>query len=188
MGLEAATLIHQLDANNPVSSDSKGQGDDHLRLIKTCLLGTFANVDGAVTASHTEMNRLAGLTVNLSLINPLTAFAINSFTPTLTQIANATSIVNGFHRYIRFNDLVLVIGAYQCSCAVGQSTVAVSLPIASNFTSAVQAAGGGGFLGATIGGVYIGTEFSAADRLLVTFTSQGVATHFVNYTAVYPIL
>ena len=63
MGLEAATFIHQLNASWPVgASDPKGQGDDHLRTIKSALQATFANIAGAVTASHTELNLLTGKT------------------------------------------------------------------------------------------------------------------------------
>lgn len=38
MGLESGSLISQLVSSNPVSSDPKNQGDDHIRLIKTVLI------------------------------------------------------------------------------------------------------------------------------------------------------
>lgn len=41
MSLEAATYISGLDSNNPTSGDSRRQGDDHLRLLKTVLKATF---------------------------------------------------------------------------------------------------------------------------------------------------
>src|ERR1044072_9465938 len=106
MGLEAASFIHQLDANNPVSSDSKGQGDDHLRLIKFCVQNTLPNVDGHVTASHTEFNFLSAVNRNLTLLSPLTAFAIGSSAPTLTNVGNAPSLTTVWQRYVRFNDFV----------------------------------------------------------------------------------
>lgn len=63
MGLEVATYISGLNASNPVGvSDPKSQGDDHLRLIKSTLLNTFPNIAGAMNASHTELNRLVGVT------------------------------------------------------------------------------------------------------------------------------
>ena len=37
MGLESATKISELNANWPLGSDPKSQGDDHLRLIKSVL-------------------------------------------------------------------------------------------------------------------------------------------------------
>ncbi len=43
MGLESATYVSQLTRTNPTSSDTKSQGDDHLRLVKTVLQNTFPN-------------------------------------------------------------------------------------------------------------------------------------------------
>lgn len=72
MGLESATYINDLTATNPVSSDKRKQGDDHLRLIKTVLKNTFPNADKpyyfnsyeAITANETvaagDMNRVFG--------------------------------------------------------------------------------------------------------------------------------
>jgi len=62
MGLEAATYISGLNSSNPVVGDNKTEGDDHLRLIKGTLLATFPNVTGAVTATHTELNHVDGVT------------------------------------------------------------------------------------------------------------------------------
>jgi hypothetical protein len=47
MPLEAATYINDLVVTNPPSSDSKSQGDDHLRLIKAALKATFPLAVGA---------------------------------------------------------------------------------------------------------------------------------------------
>jgi hypothetical protein len=62
MGLEAATHINQLSSSNPLGADPKSQGDDHIRLVKAVLVTDFANIGGAVTASHTELNYLVGVT------------------------------------------------------------------------------------------------------------------------------
>lgn len=43
MGLESATYISDLVTTNPLSSDLRKQGDDHLRLIKSVLQTTFPN-------------------------------------------------------------------------------------------------------------------------------------------------
>ena len=44
MALETATGIYDLNSANPTGTDQKAQGDDHIRLIKSTLLNTFANV------------------------------------------------------------------------------------------------------------------------------------------------
>lgn len=60
MSLESATYVNQLVISNPDGADPKGQGDDHLRLIKTTLKNTFPNINGAVTVTPAEINALAG--------------------------------------------------------------------------------------------------------------------------------
>lgn len=46
MALETGTTIDELVATNPTVSDPAGQGDDHLRLIKTVLKATFPQLGG----------------------------------------------------------------------------------------------------------------------------------------------
>src|SRR5262245_16533370 len=41
MALEGASYINDLVTGNPPGTDSKSQGDDHIRLIKTVLKNTF---------------------------------------------------------------------------------------------------------------------------------------------------
>jgi microcystin-dependent protein len=72
MGLEAATYVNDLTTTNPVSTDKRKQGDDHLRLIKTVLKTTFPNADKAyyfrdyeaITTNETvaaaDMNKVYG--------------------------------------------------------------------------------------------------------------------------------
>lgn len=94
MGLETATHINQLVATNPDGSDPKYNGDDHLRMIKSVLTTDFANIGGAVTATHTELNYVAGVTsaiqtqftsvdTQLALKAPLASPALTG-TPTTT--------------------------------------------------------------------------------------------------------
>lgn len=47
MPLESGSFINDLTPSNPPNSDPAGQGDDHLRLIKSCVQGTFPQM-GAV--------------------------------------------------------------------------------------------------------------------------------------------
>lgn len=47
MGLESVSFIPELNASNPIgASDPKSQGDDHLRLIKKAILGSFPSFVG----------------------------------------------------------------------------------------------------------------------------------------------
>ena len=54
MGLESATYVSQLDSANPLGSDQKLQGDDHLRLIKAVLQSSFPNSSKAFYIPATQ--------------------------------------------------------------------------------------------------------------------------------------
>lgn len=61
MALEAATHIADLVNTNPPGGDFASTLDEHLRLIKN-VLKTDIPFTGAVTATHLELNKLAGYT------------------------------------------------------------------------------------------------------------------------------
>jgi hypothetical protein len=65
MALETGTYTSDLVITNPTGADAKSTADDHLRFIKTVIKNTWANITGAVTATHTEINRLVGITGNV---------------------------------------------------------------------------------------------------------------------------
>ncbi len=58
MALETANFINQLVTTNPTGGDPKGQGDDHLRLLKRVLQTQFPNLDAAVTTTPAQLNQL----------------------------------------------------------------------------------------------------------------------------------
>lgn len=60
MPLETAGFVNQLDSDNPLPTDLKQQGDDHLRLIKAVLLATFPNMDAALLKTPAFLNALGG--------------------------------------------------------------------------------------------------------------------------------
>ncbi len=57
-------------SNNPPGSDTRREGDDQIRRMKASEKATWSNVTGAVTASHTELNTLTGI----STTDPITTF------------------------------------------------------------------------------------------------------------------
>lgn len=59
MGIEAVTYINDFNSTWPLGSDQRSTADDHHRLIKAGILASFANITGAMTASHIELNLLA---------------------------------------------------------------------------------------------------------------------------------
>lgn len=58
MGLETGTYISDLVTTNPLGSDNKSQGDDHIRLIKQVIKNTFPNITGPVNLTQTQINNL----------------------------------------------------------------------------------------------------------------------------------
>jgi hypothetical protein len=80
MALEAGDgFISGLVATNPVNAtDQVAQGDDHLRLIKTALKGTFPNLNAAVTSSPAELNILDGATLSTAELNILDGVTLSA--------------------------------------------------------------------------------------------------------------
>jgi hypothetical protein len=71
MSLEVGTRIQDLVATNPVgATDFVSQGDDHIRLLKVCIQGSFPSLGAnAVTASADELNILDGATLSTAELN-----------------------------------------------------------------------------------------------------------------------
>jgi hypothetical protein len=96
MALETATYIDGLVVTNPLGTDAKSQGDDHIRLLKSTLKATFPNVTGALTATHTELNYVDGVTSAIQTqIDTKGAIAGQAWTgnhtfPTQTAADNST--------------------------------------------------------------------------------------------------
>ena len=65
MALEDLTgtkYIDDLNSSNPAAGDNVSEGDDHIRGIKNVLKTTFPSIDGAITATDTELNYVDGVT------------------------------------------------------------------------------------------------------------------------------
>ena len=77
MALEDLTgtkYIDDLNSSNPAAGDNVSQGDDHIRGIKNVLKTTFPSIDGAITATDTELNYVDGVTSNVQTqFNAITA-------------------------------------------------------------------------------------------------------------------
>ena len=96
MGLETGTYIDSLNSANPLGSDPKSAGDDHIRLLKSTIKATFPNLTGAVTPTQTELNYVAGVTsaIQTQLDAKATAGA-NSNITSLTGLTTALSATQG---------------------------------------------------------------------------------------------
>lgn len=84
MTVEAATKVEDLNASYPASGDSKSEGDDHMRLIKSCLLYTFA---GAASTGVTGFNVYTQAAGNNSTLAASTSFVSTAIA---AQVLSAT--------------------------------------------------------------------------------------------------
>jgi hypothetical protein len=81
MGLETVNAsgnarLHELNTANPIGTDNKSQGDDHIRNIKRAIKDQFSGISGdsssgAVTATAAELNLLDGCTATTAELNIL---------------------------------------------------------------------------------------------------------------------
>lgn len=85
MGLETATYPTELVATNPVgSTDTKAQGDDHIRMIKAVLQATFPGFAGRLGRVQ---SKTANYTVVLNDNSTLLKFGGTSWTLAYTAVA-----------------------------------------------------------------------------------------------------
>ena len=97
MALETATYIDGLVTTNPVgATDPKGQGDDHIRLIKAAIKATFPNITGPVTKTQAQLNdaQLITLPTGTKMMFVQTA-APTGWTKDTTHDNKALRVVSG---------------------------------------------------------------------------------------------
>lgn len=102
MAVETALYPSQFNTNWPTAADMVSEGDDHLRLIKIVDKTTWPNVAGAVSASHIELNYVAGVTSAIQTqLNTKGAIAGQTWTgthvfPSTTTVGPLTPTIQGY--------------------------------------------------------------------------------------------
>lgn len=94
MPLETGTTINDLTPSNPPGSDPAGQGDDHIRLIKTCVQGTFPQM-GSVLGQVRRQDTALSIS-SIWNTNHFVCSASVTTTVVLT-LPPAASITSGFY-------------------------------------------------------------------------------------------
>lgn len=78
MSVELARTINDLDESFPRARDLIKEGDDHIRLLKSTLKGTFPGITGVMNVSHEYLNTLPGLVnFNNNFFNLNTSLYVN---------------------------------------------------------------------------------------------------------------
>jgi len=111
-----------------------------------------------------------------------------TYTPTLTNVSNVTSSTAGLCFYQRIGNIVNVTGYMSLTPTTNglNTTVRVSLPIASNFTSATNLHGL--FIQANQDNVSFVEADTTNDTMTLTFTAGSIGSRGLSFTFQYEIL
>ena len=130
MGLETGTYIDSLNSSNPGATDSVAQGDDHIRLIKSTVKATFPNLTGAVTSTHTELNKLDGVTATTAELNYIDVATLGTVEASKAITVDANKDVTGIRN-------LTITGTL--SGATGLVTMSDVYPVGSIYINATNA-------------------------------------------------
>lgn len=127
MGLETVTFINDLVSANPLGTDGLAEGDNHIRNIKTALLGTFPGMAGrgfrvqSKSANYTVVlndntsliNCTATLTLTLTAVttlgNGFIFHVLNNTRGLVTIDPNASELINGYLNYVVLPDRLVTV-------------------------------------------------------------------------------
>lgn len=118
MPVESASFIADLNAAYPAGTEVKSEGDDHLRLLKTAIQGTFPGFAGRVSRSVTKS---AGYTVVLN-----DASVLFNCTAALTlSLTAAATLGNGHNFTVHANGGAVTIDPNGAETINGATTLVV---------------------------------------------------------------
>jgi|TARA_R110002167_G_scaffold7160_2_gene33799 hypothetical protein len=182
MGLETGTYISDLNSSNPVAGDPVNEGDDHIRLVKSTVKATFPSITAAVSATHTELNKLDGVTANTTELNYVDVASIGTVSASKALVADANKDLTGGRNLTITGALVAGSGT------IGGNTIATMAniyPVGSIYINAAVATNPGTLLGFGTwtafgaGRVIVGLDASDADFNSVQETG-GAKTHTLS--------
>lgn len=133
MALESTTYIDGLVATNPTGTDPRSQGDDHIRLVKSAVKATFPSITGAVTSTHTELNKLDGYTGTTTELNYNDVPTLGTVEASRTVTADAVGTTKKLKTQEQ-TEIVNAIGTVSTSTAINFTL--------GNVVTAVLASGG----------------------------------------------
>ena len=200
MSLEIGSFIADLTPANPVSNDPVGQGDDHLRLIKTCVQATLPNmgsifgqvrsIDVATSLSSTWNTNLivvsssATATVVLTLppgASITTGFILNFFTlggAAISLVPSGAASING-NASLPIPERNYAFAQYQGANVWRGGTIPNGTDGTSVFGTSVTIAGSLSVSGAaTLNALSVsgGTVLNGPATLNTTLSVSGIAT------------
>jgi hypothetical protein len=94
MGVESASWVTQLDATNPVVGDPVGEGDDHLRMIKTVLKNSFPSSSTSAIVPNVSGNQNKLLSTD-GTDNVWTSNVVNAELKNYSETTNVIGSIGG---------------------------------------------------------------------------------------------
>jgi hypothetical protein len=125
-----------------------------------------------------------------SIVND-TGLASGTYTPTLTGVNNVSSSTARQATYMRVGNTVTVAGQIDITPTANniQTTIGISLPIASAFTTAYQAGGSGHRIANTTAGHGASIQADATnDRAELDYYETHGATDTITYQFTYQVI
>ncbi len=125
-----------------------------------------------------------------SIVND-TGLAHGTYTPTLTGVTNVASSTARQATYMRVGNTVTVAGQIDVNPTSNnaQTTIGISLPVASNFTTAYQAGGTGHTIANTTAGHGASIQADATnDRVELDYYETHGTTDIISYSFTYQVL
>ncbi len=179
----SAVFIDSLVVTNPLITDQKLQGDDHIRGIKQTLRNTFRNVAASVNASAGELNALVGATVSAGELNVLSG--VQALTK--NQLVYMPSGAAAFAGLSVGAALSVNASAGTVDLDIAKASATASLDSSDEFVlvdisdGEIKRAPLKTMLAAGQDLVYISTQSTAATATYITFTNMTSAYRFYRY-------
>jgi hypothetical protein len=146
-------------------------------------------VVGATTFAMTDLNQTLIIQAQAGGWMPINLNYSGTYTPTLTNSANLTASTARLCTFSRIGNSVTVAGQVDIdpTTTLTLTTLGISLPVASNFTTAFQAGGVGSAISVADGSAGIQSD-ATNDRITFQYVCTDTTNHTMTFTFTYQIL
>ena len=133
MAVDTAQYVGNIDESVPLSADMVYEGDDQIRATKKAVRQSFPAVTAPVTATHTELNYVVGVT---SALQTQLAAKAPIDSPTFTTIASAPTAAAGTAT------TQVATTAFVSAAVAGVTAAPTAMALAVNNTASISASAG----------------------------------------------
>lgn len=144
--------------------------------------GTHVNI------TETAINPPSGSSILFSDLQAITTGTSGQYTPTLTNVVNVSASTAYLCQWSRTGDMVTVSGRVDIqptAAVLTITTLGISLPIASNFTTALECGGTAASYEAILAGPVLGD--SASDRAVIAFRASDTNNAIWGFIFMYKV-